>query len=235
MGGDEARKAMWKSQTKPCNTWAFEGFTQGWEGALTASRTFGYLSKLVSERMISIAWAGPNGTYIQSTKPQAAEQARVSCSESHEGRTQDCGAQAEARSGSSGRDHRRQVGKGDIAAGEALPRIARIRLSAEIRALLERGKRKRTPSVDVFFAPSPASCCRLGLIVPKHGRKIVERNLVKRRLREIGRREVLPELDAAGRRADVLIRARGKAYGASYEELSKEVRGAVHELCSGAS
>lgn len=86
--------------------------------------------------------------------------------------------------------------------------------------------------MDVFFAPSPASCSRLGLIVPKHGRKIVERNLVKRRLREIGRREILPELDAAGRRADVMIRARWRAYDASYEELSREVRGAVHELCS---
>jgi len=89
--------------------------------------------------------------------------------------------------------------------------------------------------VDVFFAPSPASCSRLGLIVPKHGRKIVERNLVKRRLREIGRRQVLPELAAAGRSADVMIRARRRAYEASFEELSREVRGAVGELCSDVS
>ena len=113
--------------------------------------------------------------------------------------------------------------------------MARIRLTTEIRALLERGKRKRTPSVDVFFAPSPASRSRLGLIVPKHGRKIVERNLVKRRLREIGRCAVLPELDAAGRPADVMIRARRRAYEATFEELSREVRGAVDELCSDVS
>jgi ribonuclease P protein component len=121
---------------------------------------------------------------------------------------------------------------GPIAAGEALPRKARIRLTNEIRALLERGKRKRTPNVDVFFAHSPASCSRLGLLVPKHGRSIVARNRVKRCLREIGRREVLPELDAAGKKADVMIRARWKAYDASHEELSREVRGAVRELCS---
>lgn len=86
--------------------------------------------------------------------------------------------------------------------------------------------------MDVFFAHSPASCSRLGLLVPKHGRSIVARNRVKRCLREIGRREVLPELDAAGKKADVMIRARWKAYDASHEELSREVRGAVRELCS---
>ena len=57
--------------------------------------------------------------------------------------------------------------------------------------LLERGKRKRTTHLDVFFAPSPATFSRLGLIVPKHGRKIVERNLLKRRLREIGRPQLI--------------------------------------------
>ncbi len=200
--------------------------------ALTVSPPFGYLFKLDSERMTPMARAARNGTDIQSTQPEAAQQARVPCAESHEGWTQDTGAQAQARACAAGRDHRRKVGTEATAAGEALPRQARIRLSTEIRALLERGKRKRTPSVDVFFAPSPASRSRLGLIVPKHGRKIVERNLVKRRLREIGRREILPELDAAGRQADLMIRARWRAYEASYEELSREVRGAVHELCS---
>jgi ribonuclease P protein component len=86
--------------------------------------------------------------------------------------------------------------------------------------------------VDVFFASSPASRSRLGLIVPKHGRKIVERNRVKRRLREIGRREVLPARDAEGMAVDVMIRARRKAYDASYEQLAREVRGAVEALCS---
>lgn len=69
-------------------------------------------------------------------------------------------------------------------------------------------------------------------MVPKHGRTIVERNRLKRRLREIGRRRVLPELDAQGVHADVLVRARRRAYGATFEELSDEVREAVEELCS---
>jgi ribonuclease P protein component len=113
-----------------------------------------------------------------------------------------------------------------------LPRERRIRLSSEIRELLERGKRKRTANVDVFFAASPASHCRLGLIVPKHGRDIVERNKLKRRLREIGRRRVLPELEERGVRVDVLIRAKARAYGMEFEELAREVEVAVEGLCS---
>jgi ribonuclease P protein component len=75
----------------------------------------------------------------------------------------------------------------------------------------------------------------LGLIVPKHGQRIVDRNRVKRRLREIGRREVLPGLSALGAGSDVLIRARRKAYEASYEELLHSVQEAVEALCSSES
>jgi len=113
-----------------------------------------------------------------------------------------------------------------------LPREARIRLSSEIRGLLERGRRKRTSNVDVFWAASPASRCRLGLIVPKHGRGIVERNLLKRRLREIGRRDVLPELERRGLAHDVLIRAKRSAYECDFARLAGEVRDAVEDLCS---
>lgn len=60
----------------------------------------------------------------------------------------------------------------------------------------------------------------------------MERNRLKRRLREIGRRVVLPWLDATGVEADVLIRARHRGYNVSFDELSDEVREAVEELCS---
>lgn len=115
--------------------------------------------------------------------------------------------------------------------GERLPRSARLRRTNEIRKLLERGKRKRMPTVDVFFAPSPVSRSRLGLIVPKYGRDIVARNLVKRRLREIGRREILPAMDLHGLATDILVRARPAAYEADYHRLAREVQEAVEELC----
>jgi ribonuclease P protein component len=60
----------------------------------------------------------------------------------------------------------------------------------------------------------------------------VDRNRVKRRLREIGRRRVLPALEAAGVRTDVLLRARRSAYEVDYARLEREVMEAVEELCS---
>jgi ribonuclease P protein component len=72
----------------------------------------------------------------------------------------------------------------------------------------------------------------LGLIVPKHGRRIVDRNVLKRRLREIGRRQILVDLNAAGLSVDVLVRARRSAYEVDFEGLSREVRDAVEALCS---
>ena len=86
--------------------------------------------------------------------------------------------------------------------------------------------------MDVFFAASPVSRSRLGLIVPRHGHRIVDRNRLKRRLREIGRRQILPELDALGVEGDVLIRARRSAYGADFDRLLHDVREAVEGLCS---
>jgi ribonuclease P protein component len=97
---------------------------------------------------------------------------------------------------------------------------------------LKRGRRKRTSNVDVFCGASPASHSRLGLIVPKHGRRIVDRNVLKRRLREIGRRQILVDLNAAGLSVDVLVRARRSAYEVDFEGLSREVRDAVEALCS---
>lgn len=229
-GGAEARKGVWKSQTKPCKRRAHKGFAQWRPGALTPSPTFGYLSKLVFERMTPMDRAGRNGTDIQAAEPEARQQARLSGTEQDESRAQDAGTPAPARKGAPGRDRRREVATGAHAAGESLPRTARVRLGSEIRALLQRGKRKRTPNVDVFFAPSPASRSRLGLIVPKHGRTIVERNRVKRRLREIGRREVLPMLADRATPGDVLLRARRAAYGATFEELRRDVLEGVRSL-----
>lgn len=61
------------------------------------------------------------------------------------------------------------------------------------------------------------------MVVPRYKRRAVDRNLLKRRLREALRRFVLPRLDAAGRNVDVLVRARPEAYEASFAELKEEL------------
>ncbi len=86
--------------------------------------------------------------------------------------------------------------------------------------------------MDVFVASSPVSRSRLGLIVPKHRHSIVERNRLKRRMREAGRTEVLPRLLKAGVALDVLVRARREAYGADFGSLSEELVEITEELCS---
>ncbi len=60
---------------------------------------------------------------------------------------------------------------------------------------------------------------RVGVVVPKYRRDIVERNRVKRRLRELTRTRMLPILGSI----DVLLRAKPGAYSASFEQLSVEV------------
>jgi ribonuclease P protein component len=60
---------------------------------------------------------------------------------------------------------------------------------------------------------------RVGVVVPKHGRNIVNRNRTKRRLRELIRLRVLPVIG----RVDLLVRAKPEAYRSSFDELAAQV------------
>ena len=99
--------------------------------------------------------------------------------------------------------------------------------------MFRRGKRRRTAHLDVFLEASPVSRPRFGMVVPKHRRSSVERNLLKRRLKEVGRLRLLPRLWSCGAPLDVLLRARPEAYRATYAELEEQVDRILEELCSG--
>ena len=77
--------------------------------------------------------------------------------------------------------------------------------------------------MDVFDFASPVAHPRVGVVVPKHRHNSVDRNKLKRRLREVLRLEVLPRLADAKADFDVLVRARREAYAASYEQLNDEL------------
>ena len=77
----------------------------------------------------------------------------------------------------------------------------------------------QTPNLDVRFAVSAQSTPRVGLIVPRHKHSAVDRNRLRRRLREIIRVELLP---AVGR-GDALIRAKSEAYEISFAALRAEI------------
>lgn len=57
---------------------------------------------------------------------------------------------------------------------------------------------------------------RVGLVVPKHGQSAVQRNTLKRRLRELSRTMLLPD----GAAVDIVIHARPSAYALTFAELS---------------
>jgi ribonuclease P protein component len=72
--------------------------------------------------------------------------------------------------------------------------------------------------VEVRVLASLLLAPRAGVIVPKHGHTAVARNVVKRRLREILRTEVLAQAPAV----DLVLRALPPAYSASYDVLKAE-------------
>lgn len=66
---------------------------------------------------------------------------------------------------------------------------------------------------------NPTGHARLGLIVPRFRRSAVARNRVRRRLKEIWRREVRLTQPAW----DLVVRARPTAYDATFESLRAQL------------
>lgn len=62
----------------------------------------------------------------------------------------------------------------------------------------------------------------------------MQRNRLKRRLREIARTALLPVLDSRGCGCDVLVRARPEAYGAVFADLRDELLELEEWYCSSA-
>jgi len=118
------------------------------------------------------------------------------------------------------------------ARSQRFPRARRITRSRELRRLFQRGKRSRTAHLDVFDSSSPVAHPRAGIVVPRHKHAVVERNRLKRRLREIMRQQVLPRLDEAGLAVDVLVRARREAYDATFATLERELVEWTDRRCS---
>jgi ribonuclease P protein component len=107
-----------------------------------------------------------------------------------------------------------------MAAGQNLPRAARIRNVRDIRAILRHGRRCPAGPLDVYFRENSADRPRVAVIVPKYGHPSVERNRLKRRIREIVRREWLARRWEEGAAIDLLVRARPSAYEMSYSGLA---------------
>jgi len=96
-----------------------------------------------------------------------------------------------------------------------LPRAHRLARASDIGRCLAHGRRRRLEHLDMIWINNQSGQPRMGLIVPKFQSSAVARNRLRRRLREIWRRDIQMQQPAW----DVLIRARREAYSASFEAL----------------
>ena len=82
------------------------------------------------------------------------------------------------------------------------------------------GRRLRTEHLEVRATDSLLSHARVTVIVGKHGHTVVERNRLRRRLREITRTNLIPEIT----RMDVVVRSFPSAYEATFAQLKTELQ-----------
>jgi ribonuclease P protein component len=101
--------------------------------------------------------------------------------------------------------------------------------SADLEAVRREGKRFRTATLEVRYIASLSHHSRLGVIVPRHKRSAVDRNRVKRRLRDLLRTRVAPALVARAS-LDVVVRAFPEAYAMDHAALAVEVERIVRRL-----
>lgn len=90
------------------------------------------------------------------------------------------------------------------------------------------GARIRVEYLDVRALARATACPRVGFVVPKYKHTAVERNQLKRRLRELVRTRLLPALRGTGDPAncvgvDIVVRALPTAYGARFAGLASQV------------
>jgi len=106
-----------------------------------------------------------------------------------------------------------------------LLRRHRLTRGSELRAAVRDGKRLRTANLDLRAVSTARTVSRIGFVVPKHGHSSVERNRLKRRMRELARIRVLDVLCGAGsgRATDVVMRAQPGAYRLDYDQLRSEI------------
>ena len=108
-------------------------------------------------------------------------------------------------------------------------RDSRITRGPDLQRVLKEGKRIRTRFLDVRIHAFPldhSGRARIGIIVPKARHTAVERNQLKRRLRELARLLILPFVAPA----EIVLLARGDTYRAGFDLLTADIERLVQQL-----
>ena len=102
-----------------------------------------------------------------------------------------------------------------------LPKKYRLRKRKEIEKVLKEGKSKKLKFVLVKFLKNNLENSRFCILVSrKVASKATKRNKIKRLLREVIRKEILPNLKE---NCDYLIFARPQILGKDYWEIKKDM------------
>jgi ribonuclease P protein component len=99
------------------------------------------------------------------------------------------------------------------------PRSRRLTREADLELVRRTGKRMQTEHLEARASASLLLHPRIGVVVPKYKQRIVDRNRIKRRLRELARIRLLPMLG----NIDVLVRAKPTAYDSTFGQLALEI------------
>lgn len=92
--------------------------------------------------------------------------------------------------------------------------------------MAKQGKRLRTNLFEVRILASPLVHPRVGFVIPKHNQSNVQRNTLKRKLREIVRVEILTVLPPV----DVVIKSRPDAYRADFKAIASDLHRMANEI-----
>lgn len=103
--------------------------------------------------------------------------------------------------------------------GERYPPRARLPRGIDLTQCWESGRRVRLRHLDIAWRPNTKGHARFGIVVPRFEHTAVARNQVRRRVREILRRELLASLPPV----DLVIRAKRTAYAARFTALRADL------------
>jgi len=99
----------------------------------------------------------------------------------------------------------------------------RLTRTVDLELVRREGKRVRTALLEVRYLASLFRQHRVGIIVPRHKHSAVDRNRLKRRLRELTR-TIWPAVLVGHSSIDLVVRAAPSAYVADYARLAADVR-----------
>lgn len=117
------------------------------------------------------------------------------------------------------RDDRLEA-RNPLSCDERLGRSSRLFRGVDIRQVLQTGRRSRRSHLDICWAPGRADHARLGLVVARVGQTAVARNRLRRRLKEIWRRDLRSHIG----NVDVVVRSHRSGYRATFAELRDQLR-----------